>query len=205
MITEWWTSLDLFMKILWCIAIATSLTFIIQSILTFVGIDSDTDLGGDIDPDFGGGLDMHPDFDGDPSMNLFTFRNLVNFFLGFSWTAILMHGKFSSEALVLLLAFVVGVALVTVVMLMFKWLAGMQQSGNINVYKSAVGCHGKVYLTIPGERRGTGKVQITINGAVREYDAVTDCDSIPTGAQIKVVEVVDSSTLLVEPLDPLII
>lgn len=205
MITEWWTSLDLFMKILWCIAIATSLTFIIQSILTFVGIDSDTDLGGDIDPDFGGGLDMHPDFDGDPSMNLFTFRNLVNFFLGFSWTAILMHGKFSSEALVLLLAFVVGVALVTVVMLMFKWLAGMQQSGNINVYKSAVGCHGKVYLTIPGERRGTGKVQITINGAVREYDAVTDCDSIPTGAQIKVVEVVDSSTLLVEPLEPLII
>lgn len=205
MITEWWTSLDLFMKILWSIAIATSLTFIIQSILTFVGIDSDTDLGGDIDPDFGGGLDMHPDFDGDPSMNLFTFRNLVNFFLGFSWTAILMHGKFSSEALVLLLAFVVGVALVTVVMLMFKWLAGMQQSGNINVYKSAVGCHGKVYLTIPGERRGTGKVQITINGAVREYDAVTDCDSIPTGAQIKVVEVVDSSTLLVEPLEPLII
>ena len=90
-------------------------------------------------------------------------------------------------------------------MLMFKWLAGMQQSGNINVYKSAVGCHGKVYLTIPGERRGTGKVQITINGAVREYDAVTDCDSIPTGAQIKVVEVVDSSTLLVEPLEPLII
>lgn len=84
MITEWWTSLDLFMKILWCIAIATSLTFIIQSILTFVGIDSDTDQGGDIDPDFGGGLDMHPDFDGDPSMNLFTFRNLVNFFLGFS-------------------------------------------------------------------------------------------------------------------------
>ena len=205
MITEWWTSLDLFMKILWCIAIATSLTFIIQSILTFVGIDSDTDLGGDIDPDFGGGLDMHPDFDGDPSMNLFTFRNLVNFFLGFSWTAILMHGKFGSEALVLLLAFVVGVALVTVVMLMFKWLAGMQQSGNINVYKSAVGCHGKVYLTIPGERRGTGKVQITINGAVREYDAVTDCDSIPTGTQIKVAEVVDSSTLLVEPLEPLII
>lgn len=205
MITEWWTSLDLFMKILWCIAIATSLTFIIQSILTFVGIDSDTDLGGDIDPDFGGGMDMYPDFDGDPSMNLFTFRNLVNFFLGFSWTAILMHGKFGSEALVLLLAFVVGVALVTVVMLMFKWLAGMQQSGNINVYKSAAGCHGKVYLTIPGERRGTGKVQITINGAVREYDAVTDCDSIPTGAQIKVVEVVDSSTLLVEPLEPLII
>lgn len=205
MITEWWTSLDLFMKILWCIAIATSLTFIIQSILTFVGVDSDTDLGGGIDTDLGGGMDMNPDFVGDPSMNLFTFRNLVNFFLGFSWTAILMHGKFRSEALVLLLAFFVGAVLVTVVMLMFKWLAEMQQSGNIDVYKSAVGCHGKVYLTIPGERKGTGKVQIVINESVREYDAITDCDTIATGAQIKVVEVIDSSTLLVEPLESLII
>ena len=184
------------MKILWCIAIATSLTFIIQSILTFVGVGSDTDLGGGIDTDLGGGMDMNSDFVGDPSMNLF---------LGFSWTAILMHGKFRSEALVLLLAFFVGAVLVTVVMLMFKWLAGMQQSGNIDVYKSAVGCHGKVYLTIPGERKGTGKVQIVINESVREYDAVTDCDTIATGAQIKVVEVIDSSTLLVEPLESLII
>ena len=205
MITEWWTSLDLFMKILWCIAIATSLTFIIQSILTFVGVDSDTDLGGGIDTDLGGGMDMNPDFVGDSSMNLFTVRNLVNVFLGFSWTAILMQGKFRSEALVLLLAFFVGAVLVTVVMLMFKWLAGMQQSGNIDVYKSAVGCQGKVYLTIPGERKGTGKVQIVINESVREYDAVTDCDTITTGAQIKVVEVIDSSTLLVEPLESLII
>ena len=70
-------------------------------------------------------------------------------------------------------------------MLMFKWLAGMQQSGNIDVYKSAVGCQGKVYLTIPGERKGTGKVQIVINESVREYDAVTDCDTITTGAQIE--------------------
>ena len=54
----------MFMKILWCIAIATSLTFIIQSILTFVGVDSDTDLGG-IDTDLGGGMDMNPDFVGD--------------------------------------------------------------------------------------------------------------------------------------------
>ena len=107
--------------------------------------------------------------------------------------------------MVLLLAFFVGAVLVTVVMLMFKWLAGMQQSGNIDVYKSAVGCQGKVYLTIPVERKGTGKVQIVINESVREYDAVTDCDTITTGAQIKVVEVIDSSTLLVEPLESLII
>lgn len=206
MITEWWSSLDLFMKILWCIAIATSLTFAIQSILTFIGIDSDGGIDGTADPSFDPSFDTTPDFDADPSMNLFTFRNLINFFLGFSWTAILLNGKMGSTVVVVILAVIVGVALVTAVMFMFKWLAGMQQSGNINVYKSAVGCQGKVYLTIPAERKGAGKVQITINNAVREYDAITDCeDAVPTGTPVRVSEVISDTTLLVEPLESLII
>ena len=91
MMTEWWTSLDIYMKILWCIAIATSLTFVLQSILTFIGVDSGGDFDTDIDTNFDSALDSHPTFEGDSSMNLFTFRNLINFFLGFSWTAILLH------------------------------------------------------------------------------------------------------------------
>ena len=84
-------------------------------------------------------------------------------------------------------------------MYLFKWLAGMQQSGNINLQKSAAGCEGKVYLTIPALRGGAGKVQITINGAVREYDAVTESEEpLKTGASIRVVDVIDASTLLVE-------
>ena len=51
---------------------------------------------------------------------------------------------------------------------------------------------------------GNGK-SADCHQSVREYDAVTDCDTITTGAQIKVVEVIDSSTLLVEPLESLII
>jgi len=203
MIAEWWSSLDIFMKTLWCIAMATSLTFIIQSVLTFIGIDSGGDFGTDMDPGFD--MDSHGAFDADPSMNLLTFRNLVNFFLGFSWTAILLHGKFRSGAVTMLIAFLAGAVLVAAVMYMFKWLSGMQQSGNINVYQSAVGCQGRVYLTIPAERSVTGKVQIAINGSVREYDAVTDGDALKTGTPVSVVEVIDSSTLLVEPKESLIV
>ena len=54
-------------------------------------------------------------------------------------------------------------------------------------------------------REGEGKVQITINGCVREYDAVTDGPAIPTGACIKVVEVVNNSTVLVEEAGAMII
>ena len=158
-------------------------------------------------------MDMDTDFDiadggfkGDPSMNLYTFRNLVNFLLGMSWTAILLKDSIASKALLMLIAFAVGALLVFAVMMLFKGLSKMQQSGNIDVYKSAAGCNGKVYLTVPAERKGTGKVQISINNSIREYDALTDSeDDLKTGTSIRVVEVLDTTTLLVEEINSLII
>lgn len=193
----WWTSLSTAMQVLWAITLSASLIFVIQTVMTFLGLgDHDADF--DLDTSDGS-------FDTDPSMNLLTFRNLVNFCLGFGWTAVLMHEKIQSNALLIIVSVIVGILLVTVVMWIFKWLSGMQQTGNIDVHKSAVGCEGKVYLTIPGERKGEGKVQITINNAVREYDAVTDGETIPTGKAIKVTEVINDYTLLVEELTPTII
>ena len=193
----WWTSLSTAMQVLWAITLSASLIFVIQTVVTFLGLgDHDADF--DLDTSDGS-------FDADPSMNLLTFRNLVNFCLGFGWTAVLMHEKIQSNALLIIVSVIVGILLVTVVMWIFKWLSGMQQTGNIDVHKSAVGCEGKVYLTIPGERKGEGKVQITINNAVREYDAVTDGETIPTGKAIKVTEVINDYTLLVEELTPTII
>ena len=193
----WWTSLSTAMQVLWAITLSASLIFVIQTVMTFLGLgDHDADF--DLDTSDGS-------FDADPSMNLLTFRNLVNFCLGFGWTAVLMHEKIQSNALLIIVSVIVGILLVTVVMWIFKWLSGMQQTGNIDVHKSAVGCEGKVYLTIPGERKGEGKVQITINNAVREYDAVTDGETIPTGKAIKVTEVIIDYTLLVEELTPTII
>jgi uncharacterized membrane protein len=207
------------MKILWGITIAVSLIFIIQTIMTFIGASD----AGDFDLDTGtDGLDGHMDSAGDVTaagdatdaaegahlgsgMPLLTFRNMVNFFLGFGWTSVLLHEKIGSTSLLMIVSIIVGIALVFLVMYIFKWLASMQQSGNINVYKAAVDCQGKVYLTIPGERAGTGKVQITINNSVREYAALTDGPELKTGTDIKVVDVVSSDTLLVEELNSVII
>lgn len=202
---EWWNTLDAGMKVLWSITMASSLIFVIQSVMTFLGADAgDTGLDGDIDiPDDLDTPDIHDAMDA--GMNLLTFRNLVNFFLGFGWTAVLLRDQVKSTALLLFLAIIVGVLLVFAVMYLFKWLNGMQQSGNINVFKSAAGCQGKVYLTIPGERAGMGKVQISINASVREYDALTDGDTIPTGKSIRVVEALNEHTLVVEEINSLIV
>ena len=198
---SWWATLTVMMKILWGITLAASLIFIIQTVMTFIGADVDSSL----DMDASGVDDPSAMDAGHSGMNLYTFRNLVNFILGFGWTAILLKDSITSTFLLIVISALVGVALVVLVMLLFKWLNSMQQTGTIDVFKQAAGCQGKVYLTIPAERKGTGKVQITINNSVREYDAVTDGDALPTGTDVKVVEAINESTLLVEPLNSLII
>ncbi|MBQ3742490.1 MAG: hypothetical protein K6G41_04435 [Bacteroidales bacterium] len=201
--TSWWVSLSLAMKILWGITLAASLIFIIQSIMTFIGADAGD---GGIDTDFDTGFDSETaDATVDGGTNLYTFRNLVNFCLGFGWSAILLQERIQSVPWLIIVSVLVGIALVALVMYLFKWLSGMQQSGNINLFKAAVGCNGSVYLTIPGQRAGEGKVQISINNSVREYGAVTDGDTLRTGTQIRVVEVLSSDTVLVEPLESIII
>ena len=202
MIATWWADLSPVMKLLWGVTLTATLIFIIQTVMTFLGADADST---DFDVDVDTSLDGSDLSNIDSGANLYTFRNFVNFFLGFGWTAIILQPSVKSTAVLVIIAVLVGIALVALVMYMFKWLYSMQQSGNINVYKSAVGCQGKCYLRIPGERAGEGKVQITIQGAVREYNAVTDGDEIKTGASVKVVEAVDGNTLLVEELNSYII
>ena len=202
MIATWWADLSPVMKLLWGVTLTASLIFIIQTVMTFLGADADsTDFDMDVDTSMDGS-DLS---NIDSGANLYTFRNFVNFFLGFGWTAIILQPSVKSTAVLVIISVLVGIALVALVMYMFKWLYSMQQSGNINVYKSAVGCQGKCYLRIPGERAGEGKVQITIQGAVREYNAVTDGDEIKTGTSVKVLEAIDGNTLLVEELNSYII
>ncbi len=200
---EWWSALSVAMKVLWAVTLSASLIFVIQTIMTFIGADAgDMDVDTDVNVD----IDDPASFDGHSGMNLYTFRNLVNFLLGFGWTAILLREDISSTAVLLIVATLVGIALVAIVMYLFKLLNSMQASGNIDVYKHAVGCLGRVYLTIPENRKGLGKVQITIKNAVREYEAVTDEDEpLKTGDAIKVVEVLNPSTMLVEKINSLII
>lgn len=207
MIATWWAGLSVSMKILWGVTLAASLIFIIQTILTFIGADADSPGldGGDLDA---GGMDAADGDAGaaDGGSNLYTFRNLINFLLGFGWADILLQQSIRSNGLRIVVSVLVGVVLVALVMYIFRLLGKMQQSGNINLYSSAVGCQGTVYLTIPESRSGEGKVQISINDAIREYNAQTEEDSpIATGTPIKVTEVINDNTLLVERIDSTII
>jgi hypothetical protein len=173
---------------MWGIAIPFSVLFVIQMIMTFLGMGDHGELSGDADADSDTGIPFQ----------FFTFRNLVNFFLGFSWAGITLYEGIASKVWLTLICVFIGLVLVTVVMALLYALSRTTQSGNIDI-KNAVGCPATVYFTIPAAGKGTGKIQMSIQQAVREYDAVSELEEpLRTGSLVRVKSVIDAHTLLVE-------
>ncbi len=187
---EWWNNLEVFDKVIWLIAAATSLVFIIQTILTFTGMDADGGLDADFDGDMAAGHDGAP-------FQLFTFRNFINFFLGFSWTVIALRGVIPNLTVLTLVGSIAGVLLVTAVMYLFYFMFRMAQSGTLNI-RDAVGLSAEVYLTIPEKGNGLGKIHIKVAGTLRELDAITRGDALPSGSMVKVIGIVEDRILEVE-------
>jgi hypothetical protein len=92
-------------------------------------------------------------------------------------------------------AAMIGTALIT------RWMLSMEDDGSVSIH-GAVGSTGTVYLPIPGDRAGTGKVLLTLQNRTVEYQAVTSQGPLPTGASILVVDVVGPDTVDVVP-DPI--
>ena len=183
--------MEIIQKLLWCIAGTSTVVFVIQALLTFIGMDSDGGLDVDVDSDGIGG--QYP-------FQLFTFRNLINFLLGFGWSGLVFYHSVGNLLLLAVISTLFGCFLVVVVMWMFFQLSKMVQSGNIAI-EEAIGLNANVYLVIAGHRQRAGKVQLSIKGAIREYDAVTDGETLKTGELVVVEDVLDGNILLVKKLN----
>ncbi len=188
----WWATLTVIQQVAWGIALTTSLIFIIQMIMTFIGMDSNTDFS----------MDM-----GDPSsaemastpFQLFTFRNFINFFLGLSWSYIVFYELIDNGFWLILISSLVGLFLVAGVMLIFYGMSKMSESGNIQPQQT-IGLTAHVYIPIPAHKEGIGKIQLSVQNSVREYDAMTEGESLKTGNIVKIKEIVEGSVLLVEKI-----
>src|SRR5687767_9072967 len=98
-------------------------------------------------------------------------------------------------AIALGLSATIGTAMITRAMLR------LEDDGSVPIH-GAVGSTGTVYLAIPGERTGAGKVLLTLQNRTVEYQAVTSERALPTGTPILVVDVVGPDTVDVVP-DPI--
>lgn len=181
-------------KVFWIIALTASLVFIIQTIITFIGLGTDADI--DAGP---GSMDGLGDSMEDGSMSgLFSFRNLVNFLLGYGWGGALLYDSIGSKWLLQLVALCVGFIFVAAFVLMFRQLMRLSHDGSFKL-EETVGMSADVYLRIPASRTSRGKIQISVKGSVHEIDAVTDRDTIiNTGDVVRVVKVLGDDLVLVE-------
>jgi hypothetical protein len=79
-------------------------------------------------------------------------------------------------------------------------LYGLRSEGNVYI-ECALGSHGTVYLAIPCEDAGLGKVLVNVQDRTMEYDARSTHGPLATGTPVVVVDIVDSNTVQVEPAE----
>ncbi|WP_080780236.1 NfeD family protein [Chryseobacterium phocaeense] len=165
----------------WYTAIAASFIFLIQTVLTFVGGSH-----GDID---------HADFSGDSHADspfqLFSFRNLINFLLGFGWSGVAFYNSIGSKTLLIFISAAVGIGFIFLFFILILQIMKLTEDNTFKL-ENLIGRSGEVYLTIPSDMSGKGKITISVNGTSHELQAMTEeKENIPSGHSVRVLYIYD--------------
>jgi hypothetical protein len=185
---EWYSALSSFEQVFWGVALIASVFFVFVLVTTLLGGEADG-MDGDVDADIEGDTGI--------GFQFFSFKNIVAFFTIFGWSGISFLEAGMSKGIVVLLAAVCGLAMMFVMAFLVYQMHRMTSSGTLQM-KNAIGQIGEVYLTIGANRSRMGKVQITVQGALRVLDALTDEDTdLSTHAVITVKEITSNGILIV--------
>lgn len=187
---EWFSSLSGFEQVYWGIALIASVFFVIVLISTVLGGGAE-DFDGDVDADIDGDTGI--------GFQFFTFKNMVGFFTIFGWSGIAFIDAGFSKGMVVLLSSLCGLAMMFVMAFMIYQINKLVSSGTLKI-KNAIGLIGEVYLTIGAGRSRIGKVQITVQGSLRELEAITDhSEDLPQATVVRVTDTTANGILIVEP------
>ncbi len=200
--------------ILYTLAVPATVILILQTVLLLFGLghnadaDSDADFGhdgdfvdmdhdgipDDIDDDIGG---IHGAHTHDAGLRLFTVRGIVAFFAVGGWAGIAALELGASEFISVVAAILLGLVALIVVALFFKWALSLRYDGTTDL-KNAVGRSAEVYITVPANHGGKGKINVVIQERYVEMEAVTDEDTaIKYGERVRVTAMADSNTAIV--------
>lgn len=191
-IPAWWEALNWNVQIFYGVGGIALVIIIVQAIMTLIGIG---DIGGDL-PD-----DIVPDgeISHDIGLGLISVRTLTAFFMGFGLTGGLLLENGHAFPWAIGGAALVGVVFMMLIFWIMKMLYGLRASGNVNP-ASAKGTTGTVYVALPPNRLAGGQVELLVGGRLMTFSAITaSADKIPAGTLVRVVDVLPSNILLVEP------
>lgn len=183
---DWFSNLEFLPKVYWLVAIIGSLIFSVVMIMAFAGGDAD------------GIEDMDTDMDAGAGFQFISFKNLVGFFTIFGWSGIACIDAGFSTPLTIIISVISGLLMMVIMAALFYFISKLSDSGTLN-YKNAIDAVGEVYLTIGADRSKMGKVTVSVQGTMRELDALTDSlTELKSGTIIKVVDVTSNGILIVD-------
>jgi membrane-bound ClpP family serine protease len=168
-------------------AVGTSLFLIRLVVALFVGDTSDFDIDADVGTD--------------ASFTLFSLLSVMAFIMGTGWMGLACRVDWELNRP---LSAFISIAFGVVMMFMASGTMYLIRKLNREVtydVGTAVGRTAKVYMKIPAKGKGQGKVQVSVSGRLKTIQAVSDGKEIAAFTDVKVVEVRDDETLIVEPLD----
>ena len=192
-------------------AVVGGTILVCQFVLTLVGFGHDVgDLAHDISTDVH--TDIHTDaHDGaDHQENaaenhgsswlfgVISFRTLVAASAFFGLAGLAAESARFARPMQFLMAVASGVGAMFAVHFLVKQLGKLGQDATLRVSR-ALGRTGTVYIPIPAQKTSSGKVQLTLQNRLEEFEAVTGGDKLPTGSKIRVIAV-RGSVLEVEPV-----
>ena len=172
------------------LAIVATALFLIKLGLQFFFGDLDADI------DFDDADGAHADSTG--AFTFFSILSLLAFFMGVGWMGLACRVSWGFGAAASAAAATgFGVALM---MLSSGLMYAVRQMSEEGRYDSAtaVGTTGKVYLTIPAKGGGQGQVEVTVSGRRKVMPAISEGESIPAFAAVKVISVRDDEVFIVE-------
>ncbi|MBO5789323.1 MAG: hypothetical protein J6R42_05200 [Clostridia bacterium] len=196
---QWFASLGLLGQIFLCMAAPSTVILLIQIVLSLLGFDHDGDGDFDMPPDVvdvdGGEVDISAADVAD--LQFFSLRSVIAFFVTFGWMGVSLVKTDLNPVWIFAIAFLCGVFVMMLVAVLMRAMYRLQSDGTADIRK-AVGVSGSVYMTVPAQRGGKGKVNVMIGDTLTERDAVTDEETpLKFGEEVMVVGISGGNTLIV--------
>jgi len=225
--SEFLAGLTAYQAVFFVIASSSTLILLIQTILAALGftgneadadggdissIDAEIDTDADIDVDID--ADAEIDVDGDSGIiergqapvsdngfRLFTVKGILSFLMMGGWVGFLLSrslGGSFGNFIATVFAVISGAVTLFGMAKVMQWLMRLQSDGTLKI-KNALGQTGQVYIRIPANEQGMGKVNVTVQERLCEFDAVTEeTEMIKTGEMVYVTDVRAGNVLVVE-------
>ena len=191
----WWESLSGIYRFFWTTSVISSVVFIVMVILSILGSDSDADADADFDADGDAGGDA--DMGGGMMSYILSFKTLMAFLLGASWTGLSALYQGWSIFAIALVSVLSGILMMALMAFLLSMFVKLQHDSTLEM-SNTIGASGVAYVTIPANGGTGGQVEILVNNSYKTFEAITDeATPIATEEPIVVADLLEGNVLLV--------